>query len=170
MRYFILSASILIFLYSCGPTQKIVKKEVTEKTPSSKYDESFDPLSLDDDDIVLESANTVKNKQEEKSSVVHDTDPQQDIYIEQEVDGWRVQIFVSNNFEGATVKQEQAKIQFEPLGHTVYLIFETPYYKIRVGDTSDHIAAEELRDTAKSMGYDQAFLVRSKVIVKKSER
>lgn len=163
MKYFILLASIIVLLSSCGPSQKIVKKEPAEQAQTSPYDERFDPLSLNDDDIVIEAGNKKETKQVRKDVLNRDADKEN--LIEQEVDGWRVQIFVSNNFESATVKQEQAKSQFKEELHKVYLIFETPYYKIRVGDFVNHQEAEELRDKAREMGYNQAFLVPSKVMV-----
>ena len=163
MKYFILLASIIVLLSSCGPSQKIVKKAPAEQAQTSQYDERFDPLSLNDDDIVIEAGNKKETKQVREDVLNRDADKEN--LIEQEVDGWRVQIFVSNNFESATVKQEQAKSQFKEEHYNVYLIFETPYYKIRVGDFVNRQEAEELRDKAREMGYKQAFLVPSKVMV-----
>ena len=108
MKYLIWILSVSIFMFSCGPSQKLKKEEPAEKTRTSGYDESFDPLSLDDDDIVIEpTQKRTVTKPAEQSR------PRQDAVIEQQMDGWRVQIFVSNNFETATVKQEQAKIEFD---------------------------------------------------------
>lgn len=168
MKYLLWTFLLFIFLASCASSKKIANKEPMKKQPSAGYDETFDPLSLDDDDIVIEPSAKMTSKPAEQPSPDQPADIAQKSVVEHETDGWRVQIFVSNNFENATVKQEQAKIQFEARGHKVYLIFEAPYYKIRVGDLTERNLAEDLRDEAREMGYNQAFLVPGKVIVKKT--
>ena len=65
--------------------------------------------------------------------------------------------------ESATLTEQKAITQFEPLNYKVYLIFEAPFYKIRVGDFRTMHEAESLRDLAKEYGYNESFPVKSKV-------
>lgn len=153
---------VLIFLIAaCTPSKKLVKDETrTEKQKNSKYDESFDPLSLDDDDIIIQAkteAEVVEKKKTEKKSSDHSK-------IVQEVDGYRVQLLATRSIESATLIKQQAEEQFLKHKHKVYWSFEAPFYKVRIGDVLTRTDAEAIRDLAKSLGYDQAFPVRSKVM------
>jgi hypothetical protein len=47
--------------------------------------------------------------------------------------------------------------------YRVYLIFDAPLYKVRVGDVIKKTDAEEIKDIAKDYGYREAFTVPSKV-------
>ena len=154
---------ITIFISSCGTTQKAVHKPDDANQPA-KYDESFDPLSLNDDDIIIspdtepvKTETTVKSKLETE---IEENGPAK------EVDGYRIQLIATRNIENASLIKQRAEEQFQPLNHEVYLIFEAPFYKIRIADVLRRIEAESIRDTAKELGYDQAFPVRSKVIIR----
>jgi len=157
MKYFILT--IVIFLMACAASKETVKEEMPlEKTTS--YDESFDPLSLDDDDIFIEDESD--DTKELKSSM--DEEKQQDKTYYQEINGYRVQILATDNIETASLVEQEATDRFERSGHKTYLIFEAPLYKIRVGDCGERSKAEELRDLAISYGYNGAFIVKTKVL------
>ena len=160
MRYTRLLIPVLIFVFGCGTSQKAVKvqSEQAQKIPS--YDESFDPLSLKDDDIVIKptsDSEMAQTKRTKKSAKKEDTQ------IQTEVDGYRVQLLATRSIESATLIKQKAEEQFSPYNYKVYWSFEAPFYKIRIGDVLKRTEAEEIRDLAKKMGYDQAFPVRSKV-------
>ncbi len=171
MRLFLLVTFISgMFFSACAPSGKVVKKEAEEPAAAAPkaYDESFDPLSLKDDDIKItekETAPPATSAKEEK------TDTRKETLSEglQETDGFRVQLLATRNLETATIEQERAENQFKRMGHKIYLIFETPFYKLRVGDLLTRKQAEELREKAKQYGYDQAFIVRSKVQVTREQ-
>lgn len=166
MRYFILASIALALIINCAGPRKTTVEE-TEKQPEDKYyyDESFDPVSLDDDDIVIDKEKT------ETAAV--ETKPDKEITEEPELafkesDGFRVQLLATTSIEKATLVQQTAKDQFEDLNRKTYLIFETPHWKVRVGDALTRNAAEIIREEARKLGYDEAFIVRSKVIVEDS--
>jgi len=69
----------------------------------------------------------------------------------------------TNNIGTASLTEQEATARFGPQGFKVYLVFEAPLYKIRVGDCLERNAAEELRDKAKDFGYGGAFVVKSKI-------
>ena len=169
MRMLILSAlTAAVFFTACAPSQKAVKKEAEPAAATPKaYDESFDPLSLKDDDIKIEQKETTESKPEAKQK--NKTEQEIPAAGLQEVEGFRVQLLATRNLETATIEQERAENQFKSKGYNVYLTFETPFYKLRIGDLLNRKQAEELRDLAKSYGYDQAFIVRSKVQVTREQ-
>ena len=78
-----------------------------------------------------------------------------------EIPGFRVQIFVSRDeFETRQI-EEQALMSFD---ESVYLIFDSPNYKIRVGDCRSRSEANELRQRAVGLGYKDAWVVQCKVL------
>jgi len=168
MKYIIFSISLLLFSFSCTSSKKVIPREDVNVKETSGYDERFDPLSLDDDDIVIESTQKQDEETKPERAARKPKDKVQEFITEQEVDGYRIQVYASRSIEGATVAQQKAKDEFEPMNHKVYMIFETPFYRIRIGDFVDKISAEEVVETVKSMGYDQAFLVSGKIILRKA--
>jgi hypothetical protein len=154
MKYFLI---ILVVLYmGCAGTREPVKEEpIVESLP--RYDESFDPLTLNDDDIIIVAAtNNQAQKTDPKTPVKQET-------VLKEINGFRVQILATKNIETASLFEQEATERFESLEQKTYLVFEAPLYKIRIGDCKDRTEAEQLRDTAKQYGYREAFIVKSKI-------
>ena len=132
--------TILIYLVSCASSSKIqTGTDSGDRKPSGKYDESFDPMTLDDDDIVI-------NKEENDSQIKQ---PE----------------------EKTSIDQDTKKVvdRFSDHGYKVYLIYEDPLYRLRIGDAITRKDADIIRDLAKERGYDEAFIVRSKVMAPESE-
>ena len=161
MRQSIPILILVVFIAACTPSKKLVNKEpLAENQEHSKYDESFDPLSLNDDDIIIQ-AKTETEVVEKKKSEKTTSDQTK---ILREIDGYRVQLLATRSIESATLIKQRAEEQFLKLNHKVYWSFEAPFYKVRIGDVLTRTDAESIRDLARSMGYDQAFPVRSKVM------
>lgn len=147
----------------CGAGKKTLDTSgAGEKEKSEGYDESFDPLTLDDDDITIQkkSDNGAIEEQITSDSVTPDQAEQTG---KREIDGWRVQILATKNIENATLVHQEASDQFALSDLKVYLIFEAPLYKVRVGDAATRNEAETVRELARDYGYVEAFAVRSKV-------
>ena len=161
MKNIVLLLVFSVFILACASSKETVREQ-PEDSKSVEYDESFDPLTLDDDDIVIEK------KQRTVKSVK--SDKQQPVIVEEQAtqqherDGYRVQILATKNIEAATVTQQTAQEQFGIMNHKTYLIFDVQY-KVRVGDALTRAEAEEIRDLALEYGYKGAFIVRSKVVV-----
>jgi len=155
-NWIILSA--LIFM-SCAGTKEVVKDE-TPLQDIYQYDESFDPLSLNDDDIIIpgdENTHIIDNST---------TDPKiEKPTVLKEITGFRVQILATKNIETASLFEQEASERFNNLDHKTYLIFEAPLYRIRVGDCRERSQAEDLRDLALQYGYRESFIVKSKIQV-----
>ncbi len=173
----ILSA-ILFFalLLGCAATKKaqtpskVAAHKMEEKSlPAGQFDESFDPLTLEDDDITIRKQNNLMQKQADYLKNISTATSRQNIPDSlksyKEVDGFRIQVFAGRDIQAATMAETKAKEDFEKKGLKVYLIFEAPFYKVRVGDFTDRNEAENARDLAKRLGYKSAFVARSKVKV-----
>lgn len=150
---FVLSISFI----ACQSSAVVVKTD--NAGPSKKYDESFDPNSLDDDDIVIagvpKTEDVKAGPQDEKNTDIE----------YKEVNGYRVQIIVTKNIESATLVEEEAREHFKNDGYKTYLVFEGPLYKVRIGDARNRAEAEKIRDLARDLNYRDAYIVPSKVNV-----
>jgi hypothetical protein len=148
-----------IITAGCSSTKEVVKEDIPVQDVY-QYDESFDPLSLEDDDILIagdDSTPTVDNTENNPNP--------EEIVTTKEITGFRVQILATKNIETASLFEQEASERFGHLDHKTYLIFEAPLYKIRVGDCKERIEAEELRDLAMQYGYRESFIVKSKIQV-----
>lgn len=163
MRACLIAVTATFLLAACAAQKEIVIEKQPAGSPGDqRYDESFDPLSLEDDDIVISRADApVVERKEETDNTL----PQIERLPAREAEGFRVQIFATRSIEAATVAQQKALDQFMDLNYKVYLIYEAPLYRIRIGDALTRREADQIRDVAQQRGYDEAFVVRSKVLV-----
>lgn len=76
------------------------------------------------------------------------------------VPGYRVQIFASSTQNGAEQVASEARFKFT---EQIYVEFDPPYYKVRLGDYRNRADAEILREKAKSLGYHDAWIVQTEV-------
>ena len=72
------------------------------------------------------------------------------------VKGYRVQIVISQNEE--ELKNLQNEIE-KSIDETIYIIFELPNYKLRVGNFLNRKEAENYRNTIVRLGYRTAWVV-----------
>ena len=71
------------------------------------------------------------------------------------VSGYRVQIFSASSHQAAEQALARARELFT--GEDVYVEFEPPFFKVRVGDFRTRKEAESFVGVAKKQGYDNAF-------------
>jgi len=81
------------------------------------------------------------------------------------VNGYRVQILSTDSFDEA----DNLKLDIHTRLHStpVYVFFESPYYKVRVGDLIESNHAYDLSDKLKQLGYKNTLVVQDSVLVKK---
>ena len=80
------------------------------------------------------------------------------------MDGFRVQIFATQISRSA----DSVKAVLEGKGNEdVYIAFDAPVYKVRVGKFISRNEAEKMRISLVELGYDTAWIVRSKVLARK---
>ena len=78
----------------------------------------------------------------------------------QATSGFRVQIFSSSTRGSAEDAQIQARVQLAR--DDVFIEFEPPYFKVRVGNFQTRNDAEILLEEVKKKGYETAFIVQAK--------
>ena len=81
-------------------------------------------------------------------------------------EGFRVQILATRYFEYA----DSIAISISKrIADSVYVEFEVPNYKVRVGDFINRDSAESLQQELLNMGYKSAWILRSRITAKKVE-
>ena len=72
---------------------------------------------------------------------------------------FRIQVFESSV---ASIARSEAKRFQNILGDTVYIDFETPLYKLRIGNFKNRKSAEEGIQTIQRLGANDAWIIRTK--------
>ena len=75
-------------------------------------------------------------------------------------EGYRVQVLATRYFERAN---SLAVIMKNTVSDSVYVDFEAPNYKVRIGDFIDRDSAESLQQELVQMGYNSAWILRTRI-------
>jgi len=75
-------------------------------------------------------------------------------------EGFRIQIFESTV---ASIARAEAKRFQNILGDTVYIDFETPLYKLRIGNFIDRKSAEKTISAISRLGAKDSWIIRTKI-------
>jgi hypothetical protein len=78
-------------------------------------------------------------------------------------EGYRVQLLSSRNPGIIDLNEEKLRLKY---GHTVYLIYEAPFYKLRLGDFRDMESANSFCRQMHQDGYSEAWVVKSPIVLK----
>lgn len=75
-------------------------------------------------------------------------------------EGYRVQVLATRYYERA---DSLAVLMKNTVSDSVYVDFEAPNYKVRVGDFIDRESAESLQQDLVQMGYNSAWVLRTRI-------
>ena len=75
-------------------------------------------------------------------------------------EGYRGQVLATRYFERA---ESLAVIMKNTVSDSVYVDFEAPNYKVRIGDFIDRNSAESLQQELVQMGYNSAWILRARI-------
>ena len=76
------------------------------------------------------------------------------------IEGFRVQIFATE--ELAKAEQLQKDLS-NILNQNIYIVFEAPNYKVRVGNFIDRNKAEDFRENVLNKGYTSSWIIRTRI-------
>lgn len=150
---------IIFLLSSCGVKNVRKTNELTGDKKIGIINESFDPLILDDEDIKIRENKKVVAKSDLGDSFITNIDENKNIESE-EVNGYRVQICAVPDEELARETQREAILKFN---ENIYFVYDSPYYKVRIGDCTTRFEADRLQKLAEEKGFHEAWVVRTKV-------
>ncbi len=155
---------LLLFVTSCSTSQFGWKSEPVPEGKSSEekgYVEDFDPLTLDEEDVVVRPNEESPINEENEEGVVKPIPSEDLAFHEGEmIQGFRVQLLATTDENQARDAKKKAIFKFQS---GVYLVFEAPHYKLRIGDCASRREAEELKKEASRNGFQDAWIVPSKV-------
>lgn len=153
MRWTVIS--LLALFLGCATLGGVAERK---PKPERGIKEDFDPLSLEDDELISEL-----HEEKVTPSPKGQTQPPQPLKPPEPspregVPGYRVQICATSDEEKARAIKRKAMLRFD---ERVYMVYDTPYYKVRVGDCRTRMEAEELKKKAIQKGFHDAWIVRT---------
>jgi len=164
----------LIITLGCGAPQKGIKEE--KETAPTEYSDSrdFDPLELAQDKEIIPVKYPQSGVINGSNIVVDDSELDDDTTAVDIIDVptamdtinnqvFRVQLFTSKYYNEAKNSRKVAEEMFD---QPVFVDYEVPYFKVRVGNFGSREDAEEYQLGAKSVGYGNAWVV----VVKKKKK
>lgn len=156
-------AVVILFLAGCASTSK-KEKPTPAGGGATSMDESFDPVILNDDDITFKSVRK-ETSIEEPQYLPREESPQIDTVSSTNhlVDGYRIQLLSTKDLESASRAKAIAMEQFSDIQVKFYLEFDSPYYKVRLGDFKTREEAESVREVVRSRGYPKAWIIKTRV-------
>lgn len=135
------------------------KREAGEKSVSlSYYEAMLNPADYDRDieDTVTKSdlGNTIVNLPEI---------PKDTLIVQEEiVQGFRIQVLSTSGVDEANSMREVLHWKFP--GDSIYIIYDTPLYKLRIGDFFNRYEANQRLPEFVEKGYKDAWIVPDRII------
>ncbi len=136
--------------------------------PRTKAEKNFNPLQLQEDKRIITQQEYQRDSSVEKdtSQIPLQADSSEEAAYEY-VTVYRVQVYTSKILGEATFFADSIK---PALGsEEVHLEYQTPYYRVRIGDCKSFQEAEELMKKLKEIGLPQAWVVQSRVKTQKGK-
>lgn len=160
--------SMIFFALACSGPRSLTRNAQTapeEDESIGIVNEFFDPLILDDEDLQTKKTISIESKSDkiQEELLKSDAEPVKS----ESVTGYRVQICALSDEERAKEIYRSAILKFPD--EEVYLIYDSPYYKVRLGNCPTRQEADRLQQLAVEKGFDDAWVVRTKIKPKSTE-
>lgn len=170
----LLLAALLLLAVGCQSRRQVTDEEAVPTGTSEADPRGFDPLEMPEDREVVpvkypkSGEITGQGAFVESEAGVLDTALYSGADAAGDVDtlghqAFRVQLFTSKVYGDARYAHRVAEEVFD---RPVFLDYEVPYYKLRVGNFADREAAEEYLLRVKAAGYTDAWVVVVNIRVK----
>ncbi|HVP06461.1 MAG TPA: SPOR domain-containing protein [Candidatus Acidoferrum sp.] len=150
-----LIALLALLLQSCGGLVQHGKEEVSSKPATAPEDQRhFDPLDLPGDTVIVPSLDDKVTPSTQAFAQHHrePSSPADTLYNQV----FRVQLVTCETYgEGRIALRTAEEIFDQP----VYMDYDVPYFKVRVGDFKTRAEAEAYQRKAVTAGYGNAWVV-----------
>jgi hypothetical protein len=163
----IVLATFLAVLSGCSSSESSRKSSVPatseqdQKVPLSKYERAFNPSDFDDEIEVIQKQHVFE---QQRAAAEHQQDS---VVVASELtQGFRIQIFATGSFDDANAMRQTAVQRLTE--DSVYVVFDPPVYKVRVGDFRSRVEANQRLGVISAMGFADAWVVGDKITVRKS--
>jgi len=165
---YIYFSMLVLFISGCSTSRNLMTQGEHAKDEEKKpgiVNEFFDPLILNDEDLNVKKTISIESKSDQVEQNLSRPDT---AYQQSEIaPGYRVQICAVSDEDRAKQIQRDAILKF--IDQDVYLIYDTPYYKVRVGNCPTRYEADKLQQLAVEKGFDDAWVVRTNIALKRND-
>ncbi len=157
--------SILVsvcIVIGCSPSYKTTEAEAKREPTIVDYEKSFDPVPYSKELLSSEKKSETSGRlYDEIYQSSHDS-----VVLQEEiVQGFRIQMYSSSNYDEANKMKLYLQEHITP--DSVYIIFDAPVYKVRIGDFRNRYEANQRLLQLISEGHRDAWVVPDKVIIRK---
>jgi hypothetical protein len=140
------------------------EKPKEDKRSLAEYEATLNPADYDQEVEVVEKAHVEEKKQQTPLKI-----PKDSLIVEEEVvQGFRIQVFSSSGVDEATLMKDVVTRKF--FGDSVYMVYDAPVYKIRVGDFVNRYEANQRLPEFTEKGYRDAWIVPDRIVHRKFAR
>ncbi len=165
----ILLSALISFLAGCGSSAGPRKDAETpsdgreRKVPLSQIERQFNPSNHDDElEAVVQQHEIARQRAASEASI-------DSLIIESEpTQGYRIQIFATGNIDEANAMR-LTTIQ-RVTEDSVYIVYDPPVYKVRVGDFRTRAEASQKLGGLGSIGFADAWVVSDRILIRKVVR
>ena len=116
---------------------------------------NFDPDKLKDPEPRWPKVVSQFSLDTKKLKLVGNSDSSQII-----IEGFRVQVLATSSQENADRLRYELAIEY---GKDIYIVFDAPNYKVRIGNFIDRRLAEKLRLELINKGYPSSWIIRTRI-------
>ena len=163
----------LLLLIGCRPAA--VSKEKSQNKDDNTENAQFNPLELPSDTTIVPKVNPQEGNLIGKPVITDNGSAEQNSPLRTLVESidtlnsqsFRIQLFSSKLYG---VGKQAFRVAEEIFDRPVYLDYEVPYYKIRVGNFADRDEAEKYLLKVRTAGYNDAWVVAVNINIVESER
>jgi SPOR domain len=149
------------FIRDEEPKQEAPKED---KHSLAEYEATLNPADYDQEVEVVENAHVEEKKQRSPLEI-----PKDSLAVEEEVvQGFRIQVFSSSSVDETTLMKNVVTEKF--IGDSVYIVYDAPVYKIRVGDFVNRYEASQRLPEFTEKGYRDAWIVPDRIVHRKFVR
>lgn len=135
---------LLIFIITCSLHSQDEQKQ---------YDESFDPTTLNEPEMELPILIFPGDTFQFKNGI--------DVTDSTEM-GYRIQVVSTPDYQNVELVMEELA---QMMKEKVYLSFDPPNYKVRIGNFRFRSEAEKVQKNLNAMGYRTAWIIRTDIVV-----
>lgn len=168
---FLLGVTGALLFGSCTPTEEARRDQdeppsnarSERRSPLSVYESTFNPADYD------ESVEEVLGSHEARRRTAQAESGSDSLAMETEYfQGFRIQIFATANIDEANAMKTTASQIIT--GDSLYVVFDPPVYKVRMGDFMSRLEASRKLSTLLDRGFPDAWVVNDQIIRRKLVR
>jgi hypothetical protein len=168
-RQLFIGAAIAILIASGCASRRFAEKPKEEDSKGNasslaEYEKTFNPVDYDQEIVIASAAPVYDTLHRTQLEIPKDTVVMQ----EEAVQGFRIQVFSSSGVDEANLVRSLVQEKFSK--DSVYVEYDAPVYKIRVGDFINRYEANQRLPEFIEKGYRDAWIVPDRIVQRKLVR